>query len=245
MLMSGNDYRESLKRYRPRVFVNGEAVGSVADHPALAPGVAAVGLTYDFALREELRPVMRAPAASGPAEVNRMMAIPTSGQDLLNKLEAVRLVCQHTGCAQRYLGGDALSAIRMSAARVDADLGTEYGARLDAYIERVYEEDLTLGVAMTDGKGDRSLRPHRQPNPDAYVRIVERTQKGIVLSGAKAIVTGAPYMHELLVMPCRNMIEADRDYAVCCAVPIDAEGLTIVARPAGGPGGPAAHVRRG
>src|SRR5690606_35617479 len=240
MLMSGNDYRESLKRYRPRVFVNGEAVGSVADHPALAPGVAAVGLTYDFALREELRPVMRAPAASGPAEVNRMMAIPTSGQDLLNKLEAVRLVCQHTGCAQRYLGGDALSAIRMSAARVDADLGTEYGARLDAYIERVYEEDLTLGVAMTDGKGDRSLRPHRQPNPDAYVRIVERTQKGIVLSGAKAIVTGAPYMHELLVMPCRNMIEADRDYAVCCAVPIDAEGLTIVARPAGRPGEPAA-----
>src|SRR5204863_2235878 len=43
-----------------------------------------------------------------------------------------------------------------------------------------------------------------------------------------------------LVMPCRNMTEMDRDYAVCCAVPIDAPGLTLVARPAGRPGEAAA-----
>jgi 4-hydroxybutyryl-CoA dehydratase/vinylacetyl-CoA-Delta-isomerase len=48
-------------------------------------------------------------------------------------------------------------------------------------------------------------------------------------------------MHHLLVMPCRNMKEEDRDYAVCCALPIDAKGLTIVARPAGRPGEAAAQ----
>ena len=47
-------------------------------------------------------------------------------------------------------------------------------------------------------------------------------------------------MHEFLVMPCRNMSEADADFAVCCAVPCDADGLTIVARPAGRPGEKAA-----
>ena len=31
MLMSGEAYRESLRRLGPRVFVNGEAVESVAD----------------------------------------------------------------------------------------------------------------------------------------------------------------------------------------------------------------------
>jgi 4-hydroxybutyryl-CoA dehydratase/vinylacetyl-CoA-Delta-isomerase len=36
------------------------------------------------------------------------------------------------------------------------------------------------------------------------------------------------------------MNEADREFAVCCAVPIDANGLTIVARPAGRPGEAAA-----
>ena len=93
---------------------------------------------------------------------------------------------------------------------------------------------------MTDAKGDRSKRPHEQANPDSYVHIVERSGKGIVISGTKAIVTGAPYMHEFLVMPCRNMTEADADFAVCCAVPCDADGLTIVARPAGRPGEKAA-----
>lgn len=237
MLMSGQGYRESLRRQSPRVYVDGRRVESVADEPALAPGVNAVALTYDYALREQFQPVMRAAvAATGSGEVNRMLAIPATSQDLLNKLEAVRLVCQETGCAERYLGGDALSAIWQSAHRVDADRNTEYVSRVRAYLAHVYAGDLTLGVAMTDAKGDRTRRPYRQPNPDAYLHIAERRADGIVLSGVKAIVTGAPYMHELLVMPCRAMSEHDADFSVCCAVPVDAEGITIVARPAGRPG---------
>jgi 4-hydroxybutyryl-CoA dehydratase / vinylacetyl-CoA-Delta-isomerase len=234
MLRSGDDYRESLRRCRPKVYVNGALVESVADEPLLAPGVNAIALTYDLALQEDLAPIMRA----GP--VNRMLAVPRSSEDLLNKAEAVRLVCQRTGCAQRYLVGDAFAGLRSATHEIDAALGTDYGQRFAAYQERAYAEDLAIGIAMTDGKGDRSLRPHAQANPDAYVRIAERRKDGIVLRGAKAIVTGAPYMHELLVMPCRNMKEPDRDYAVCCAVPIDAEGMTIVARPAGRPGEPGA-----
>jgi 4-hydroxybutyryl-CoA dehydratase / vinylacetyl-CoA-Delta-isomerase len=242
MLMSGQDYRESLRRYQPRVFVDGRAVASVADEPLLAPGVNGVALTYDFALREDCAPLMRAsrPDLAGGQTVNRMIAIPASGQDLLDKLEAVRLVCQETGCAQRYLGGDALAAILQTTARVDTEVGTGYSERFRAYLERVYAEDLALGVAMTDGKGDRSRRPSQQANPDAYVRIVERRKDGVVISGVKAIVTGAPYLHELLVLPGRNMSAADAAYAVCCAVPVDAENLTLVARPAGRPGEPAA-----
>jgi 4-hydroxybutyryl-CoA dehydratase/vinylacetyl-CoA-Delta-isomerase len=240
--MSGQDYRDSLRRYRPRVYVNGRQVESVADEPLLAPGVNGVALTYDFALREDFAPLMRAsrPDIAGGRPVNRMIAIPASTQDLLDKLEAVRLVCQETGCAQRYLGGDALAAIRQATTRMDAELGSSYGERFGAYLERVYAGDLSLGVAMTDGKGDRGRRPSQQANPDAYLRIVERRRDGIVISGVKAIITGAPYMHELLVLPGRNLTEADADYAVCCAVPVDAENLTLVARPAGRPGEPAA-----
>ena len=241
MLLSGNGYRDSLRRYKPRVYVDGQLIESVVDAPCLAPGVNGVAMTYDFALRERFKPVMRADVASiGALGVNRMMGIPANSQDLLNKLEAVRLVCQETGCAQRYLGGDALSAIWQSAHRVDAEHNTEYVPRVKAYLEHVYAEDLTLGVAMTDAKGDRGKRPYAQPNPDAYLHIAERRADGVVLSGVKAIVTGAPYMHELLVMPCRNMSEHDGAFAVCCAVPVDAPGLTIVARPAGRPGEKAA-----
>jgi 4-hydroxybutyryl-CoA dehydratase/vinylacetyl-CoA-Delta-isomerase len=240
MLMSAAEYRESLRRYRPHVFVDGRAVESVADEPAFAPGVAAIGLTYDYALRESTSALMRAAPATGDGPVNRMLALPRSSVDLVNKLEAVRLVCQETGCAQRYLGGDALAALWDATARVDEDGDTDYHERLAAYVARVQGDDLTLGIAMTDAKGDRSLRPGSQPNRDTYVHVVERRGDGVVISGTKAIVTSAPYVHELLVLPSRRLHDDEADFAVCCAVPVDAPGLTIVARPAGRPGEAAA-----
>jgi 4-hydroxybutyryl-CoA dehydratase / vinylacetyl-CoA-Delta-isomerase len=240
MLMSSADYRESLRALHPVVYVNGRRVESVVDEPLLAPGVNAIGVSYDLALRESTQALMRAVGPDHDGPINRMLAIPRSSADLLNELEAVRLVCQETGCAQRYLGGDALAALYHGTARIDAEEATAYHPRLRAYLGHVYANDLTLGIAMTDAKGDRSLRPAQQPNPDTHVRIVERCADGIVISGTKAIVTAAPYVHELLVMPGRNMNEADREFAVCCAVPVDAEGLVIVARPAGRPGEAAA-----
>ncbi len=242
LLMSGQDYRESLRRHRPRVFVDGRLVESVADEPALRPGVNAIALTYDLALNPAHAPLMTAVQHTSGRTVNRLTHINTSSGDLLNKLEAVRLVCQETGCAQRYLTHDALNAIGQVCARIDDAQGsTEHTQRFLNYLHRVQDQDLTLGVAMTDAKGDRSRRPHEQANADSYVHVVERNAlrngvRGIVISGTKAIVTGAPYVHELLVMPCRNMGRDDADFAVCCAVPIDAPGLTIVARPAGRPG---------
>jgi 4-hydroxybutyryl-CoA dehydratase/vinylacetyl-CoA-Delta-isomerase len=240
MPMTGADYRESLRRYKPRVWIDGQSIESVADAPQLAPGINALGVSYDFALREELRPLMLAVQASSGKTVNRMLHVDASSADLLNKLEAVRVLCQETGCAQRYLAHDAFSAIAQATARIDADKGTRYAERFTAYLHDFQDRDLSVGIAMTDAKGDRSKRPHEQANVDSYVHIIERSGKGVVISGTKAIVTGAPYMHEFLVMPCRNMRQVDADFAVCCAVPCDADGVTVVARPAGRPGEKAA-----
>ncbi len=240
MFMTAADYKESLRRYRPRVFVDGERIDSVADAAPLQPGIRALGVTYDFALRDELAPLMRAQQTTSGKTVNRMLHIDGSAADLLNKLEAVRVLCQETGCAQRYLAHDAFAATHQATTRIDAEEGSRYGERFLAWLHDVQDRDLSIGVAMTDAKGDRSRRPHQQANPDSYVHIVERGPKGIVISGTKAIVTGAPYMHEFLVMPCRSMTAADAEFALCCAVPCDADGLTIVARPAGRPGEKAA-----
>ncbi len=241
MLMSAADYRDSLRRYRPTVYVDGRRIASVADEPSLSPGVNAIALTYDLALRESTQALMRADVPGVPHPINRMLALPRTSGDLLNKLEAVRLVCQQTGCAQRYLAGDALAALVHGTHCIDAECGTGYAAHAAEYVRHVHENDLAIGIAMTDAKGDRSLRPAQQPLRDAYVHIVERRADGIVISGAKAIVTAAPYVHELLVLPCRNMGPADAAFAVACAVPVDAEGLVIVARPAGRPGEAAAR----
>lgn len=240
MLMTAADYRESLRRASPRVFINGQAVDSVADEPLLAPGINAVGVTYDFAHAAEHRPIMTARQGTSGKTVNRMLHISETSADLLAKLEAVRLVCKVSGCAQRYLTHDALNGLFQATRRTDDAHGTSYHPRFLNYMHEVQDRDLTLGVAMTDAKGDRSLRPGAQANPDVYVHITERRPDGIVIRGTKAIVTGAPYMHEFLVMPCRTHTAEDARFAVACAVPVDAPGVTIVARPAGRPGEAAA-----
>ena len=118
-LMSGDDFRESLRRYKPRVFLDGQQVASVADERGFGPGINAIALTYDYALKPKYAPIMTAVQHTSGKLVNRLSHINTSSGDLLNKLEAVRLVCQETGCAQRYLTHDAMNAIGQVSARID------------------------------------------------------------------------------------------------------------------------------
>ncbi|MDQ7974055.1 MAG: 4-hydroxyphenylacetate 3-hydroxylase N-terminal domain-containing protein, partial [Rhodocyclaceae bacterium] len=149
-LMTGEDYRESLRRLNPTVYVDGRRIESVADAPALQPGINAIALTYDFAHRPEYAPLMTAVQHTSGRRVNRMTHIDTGSGDLLNKLEAVRLICQETGCAQRYLTHDALNAIAQVSARLDdAAGGRAHTERFIEYLHRVQDQDLTLGVAMT------------------------------------------------------------------------------------------------
>ena len=86
MLMTAADYRESLRAYRPRVYVEGDLVESVADEPRLKPGIAAIGVTYDLAHVPEHAPIMRARQGSSGKTVNRMVHVDENSTDLLYKL---------------------------------------------------------------------------------------------------------------------------------------------------------------
>ena len=134
-----------------------------------------------------------------------------------------------TGCCfQRCVGMDSLNALSIITYNIDQKHGTEYNQRFKAYLEYVQDNDLVCDGAMTDPKGDRSLPPHQQPDPDHYLRVVEKKDDGIVVRGAKAHQTGAVNSHEIIVMPTIAMGKADRDYAVSFALPSDAEGIVYI-----------------
>jgi 4-hydroxybutyryl-CoA dehydratase/vinylacetyl-CoA-Delta-isomerase len=238
-MKTAEEYRESLRALKPRIYLGGSLVESVADEPRFEPGINATGITYDFALVDDLKATMTTAGLDGKP-TNRFLAINRSRADLQDKLEAVRLTCKVAGCAQRYLTHDAFNALFEATWLINEKYGGENHARLLNYRQYAQTNDLSIGVAMTDGKGDRSKRPAQQEQPDTYVHVVERRPDGIVIRGVKAIITGGPYMHELLVLPGRRMGEDEKKFAVACAVPIDAAGITMIARPAGRPGNPAA-----
>jgi 4-hydroxybutyryl-CoA dehydratase/vinylacetyl-CoA-Delta-isomerase len=101
-------------------------------------------------------------------------------------------------------------------------------------LRRCRDGDLAVAVAQTDVKGDRSRPPHAQDDDDLYVRIVDERPDGIVVRGAKCHTSVAMNANEIIVLPTRAMTDADADYAVAFAVPVDTPGLSLYVSAYGG-----------
>jgi 4-hydroxybutyryl-CoA dehydratase/vinylacetyl-CoA-Delta-isomerase len=123
---------------------------------------------------------------------------------------------------------DAFNAVYSTTFEVDKKYGTNYHQNFVEYLKYVQKNDLTVDGAMTDTKGDRSLSPSQQPDPDVFVHIVERRADGIVVRGVKAHQTGSINSHEHLIMPTMAMGEDDKDFAVSFSCPSDADGVFMV-----------------
>ncbi|MBM3176143.1 MAG: 4-hydroxybutyryl-CoA dehydratase [Chloroflexi bacterium] len=225
-MMAGEQYRESLSKLKPAIYYMGEKIGSVVTHPAFAPHVNAAALTYDMALAPEFEELLSTKSHLTGEKINRFTHIHHSHDDLVKKVKMLRALGQQTGsCFQRCVGFDALNATYSVTYDMDKKLGTKYHERFVGLLREVQSTDIMISGAMTDPKGDRRLSPSQQKDPDLYVHIVERRDDGIVVSGAKAHITGAVNSHGHLVMPTSAMKKEDADYAVCFYVPVDATGV--------------------
>jgi 4-hydroxybutyryl-CoA dehydratase/vinylacetyl-CoA-Delta-isomerase len=225
-MMTGNEYRESLRRLKPEIYYLGEKIESVADHPAFIPHVNAAALTYEMALAPEFEELLSATSHLTGEKINRYTHIHHSHDDLVKKVKMMRALGQQTGsCFQRCVGHDGLNSVYSVTYEIDQKMGTEYHKRLVELLKEVQSKDLMISGTMTDVKGDRRLSPSRQKDPDLYVHVVEKNKDGIVVSGAKAHITGAVNSHGHLVMPTAAMKAEDADYAVCFYVPVDAPGV--------------------
>lgn len=228
-MMDGAQYVESLRRRKPRVFYKGKRLERPYDHPAIAPHVKTASVTYQLARDPRHADLMTATSHLTGERVSRFTHLFWSVEDLVRKIEMLRLIGQETGtCFQRCVGLDGINALWSVTFEMDRKNGTDYHARFRKFLERLQREDLMSAGAMTDPKGDRSLPPWKQPDPDVYVHVVERRADGIVIRGAKTHITGSVNSHEILVLPTLGLPPEGKDYAVACAVPIDAPGLTVV-----------------
>ena len=139
------------------------------------------------------------------------------------------MYARHCCCIQRCMAVDALNALSIVTYEIDKKRKTNY-RNFTNYLEYFQKNDIAATCAMTDVKGDRSLRPSEQADPDLYLRVVEKTEDGIVVRGAKCHTTAAVPSNEIIVMPTRGSREQDEDYAVAFTVPVDVKGLKFVAR---------------
>jgi 4-hydroxyphenylacetate 3-monooxygenase len=125
-------------------------------------------------------------------------------------------------------------------------LQPRFAENILAYYERCAREDLAVQFCSNDAKGDHTRGPLEQEDPDMYTRVVKETDGGLVLRGIKKVATGSAYCDEVLIITHFGLFKEyprlledprarealNRSYTFICAVPLNAPGVRILARPA-------------
>ncbi len=228
-MLTSKEYKESLKQLNTKVYAFGELLSNFSEDPLIRPHVESAAMTYECAHDPRFTDLATVNSHLTGKKVNRFTHIHHSTEDLIKKVKLLRMLGQQTGtCFQRCVGFDALNAVYSTTFDMDEKLGTEYHSRFKKYLQHIQDTDKMVAGSMTDPKGDRNLPPSKQEDPDMYVHVVKKDKDGIIVRGAKAHQTGIVNSHEFLVMPTIALTEEDKDYAVSCAIPVDASGVTHI-----------------
>lgn len=220
-IRSADEYRKGLSDGR-RVFYRGRKVDDVVAEPELSLAVDHSAICYDIAAD---RPDLAVTDVDGE-QVSAFYVAPADANDLVRRGALIEEVSRRGAgtIVLKEVGSDALFALL----RATEGEGLE-NAR--AFYRRVCREDLALAVAQTDVKGNRSLGPSEQADPDLYLRIVDEDADSITVRGAKCHTSFSANADELIVLPTRAMSPGDADYAVSFAIPIDTPGLNLYVSP--------------
>ena len=198
----------------------------------VATRVNVMAKTYDFPFDPDYESVGTATSHLTGKQINRFCHIHQSIDDLLNKQKMTRLYAQEVGgCIQRCMGIDALNSLSIATYDADQKHGTSYNNNFIEFMKRVQDEDLSLVCAQTDAKGNRIWRPGQQKDPDLYLRVIEKRADGIIVRGAKAHNSASVYVDEIVVLPTRNMLADESDWAVAFSIPADWDGVILVNAP--------------
>jgi len=229
-LKTRKDYLAALRELRPNIYKFGELVEDVTTHPATKRTVESHALNYDAANDPDLEDMYTATSVFTGEKVLRWNSMMQSSEDLIGNMRMKRQNYRRTGSCTGAVcvGWNAMNVMWAVCSEMDEEHGTDYEARLKKWILSAEERGITVAGALTDAKGNRSLKPSDQPDPDTNLRIVEDRDDGIVIRGAKLMICGTAASQEIFLLPGGIYGESDADYAVACVVPRDIEGLTIV-----------------
>ncbi|MFH0815201.1 MAG: 4-hydroxyphenylacetate 3-hydroxylase N-terminal domain-containing protein [Methanobacteriota archaeon] len=223
-------YRESLREMRPNVHKFGELIKDVTTHPATRRAVSGHAQIYAAQHDSQHRDVVTKVSSFSGERVSRYLTLIENMEDMWANSRMKRLMFNLTGTCTggRCVGWNSVNATWATAWEIDKERGTKYHENLKNWLIEAQKRDISVCGALTDPKGDRSLPPHKQKDPDMNLRVVETSDDGITVRGAKVQIAGAAASHEIFVLPGSGYKVDDKDYSVSFVTPKDEKGITII-----------------
>jgi 4-hydroxyphenylacetate 3-monooxygenase len=228
----GEQYLESLRDGR-EVWYGGEKIRDVTEHPLTAPAIRTLAKIYDQQHDPSLVDVMTSFRADG-ARIATSWLAPRTPAELARKRKDLEQRCwaSYGSFLGRQPGIVSWNLIGMNAhIGIFKQYCAEYADNLPAYLKQAQEQDLYLVGASVEPQGHRSRSAKAGENRSAILQVTKRSEKGIWLTGAKAVATGAPQANDILIGSV-NYPHVLPDESFWVSVPVASPGLKLVCREA-------------
>jgi 4-hydroxyphenylacetate 3-monooxygenase len=227
-LMTGEQYKESLRDGRRVIDSNGQEIQDVTTHPHLKRAIDHLAKIYDSQFDEETRDVMTYVDPSDGERYATGWLVPKTKEDLEFRREALRVSTFHTlgvfGRPNDY--GSSMAMGFLSVVDKIEKENPEFADNVRRFIKFSRDHNIMSADLIPDVQTDKHLAPSEKKGT---LRIVEERPDGIVLSGAKPCGSVSVQAHFGTVSAATSS-NLDPDAAIWCAVPINSPGITLVLR---------------
>jgi 4-hydroxyphenylacetate 3-monooxygenase len=230
---SGADYVAGLRDGR-EIWLDGERIKDVTRDPRLARGIRSVGALYDLQLEPGRVEQMTYLSPTSGDRVGLSHIEPRGIDDLVRRRTMTKTWASWSaGMLGR--SPDFLNTMVMGCAANAAYFAANdsaYGENIRRYAEQVRERDLCLTHTLVPPQVNRAKPPDEQADGAVALRVIEETDNGLIVSGARILATLAPASDELFVAPApsRSLGGLVDEKAFAFAIPCDTPGLRFICR---------------
>jgi 4-hydroxyphenylacetate 3-monooxygenase len=231
MIRTGREYLDSIRDAR-EVYINGERVTALAEHPMFKPLIDIRARIYDMQHESATREIL-AYREDGQEEWNAIAnKLPRTQDDWWAKRRATDTILETIGGIVTRVGDETVGEMwsLFDGQDVLNEVDPQFSTNIRRHIEAVLRSDPFHVSANTDPKGDRSKPPQEQ-DPDMLLHVVRETDAGIVVRGAK-YETAAAYANQAFTKPTNANwgSQALSDYAVGFICDFNSPGLKFICR---------------
>ncbi len=229
---SGKEYVEGLRDGRS-VWLDGELVGDVTEHPAFTGAVRSLAAVFDLQHDAAEECLFAHPVTGEPVNLSHL--IPRSAGDLTRRHRALRRTAELSvgllGRSPDYLN----VTFAGFAGRADVWAGRHNdtgAANLVAFQDELARRDLALTHTIIHPTVDKGLGDLAAGNGEIALHKVADTEHGIVVRGARVLSTLAPFADEIAVYPGQPLPNEPgvARHALAFVVPMDTPGLQVLCR---------------
>ncbi|MGE0733314.1 MAG: 4-hydroxyphenylacetate 3-monooxygenase, oxygenase component [Alphaproteobacteria bacterium] len=229
---TGAKYIESLKRTRRDVWLRGRQITDVTTHPAFTQPIRHIARLYDMQHDPRHREILTYPSPSTGQPVGTAFMMARSPADLHKRRQAFQLWAEATfGLIGRT--PDFVNTTLMAWAEspdVFGRLGPRFKDNVIRYYEHARENDLFLTHALITPQTDRSKSSAEQVDKFLHLGVVEETERGLVVRGARMLVTQGPIVDDVLVFSLPGLKAGEEPYSMAFAIPVSTPGIRMICR---------------